>query len=236
MKIRIVFYLLVLSAAFAACKKKSDINKPETIVDDRFDASANGWTGDFADYPSNRDVPDFELSVSSAALPPPLDGTKKGIRLSGHNRSDDLFMFIKKQVTGLKPNHIYDVKFEISLASNAPANSIGSGGSPGLSVYLGAGLSAIEPQKVVKTGAVIYSMNINKINQSNSGEDMKVIGNIANGVTDNTYTQIQRSGQFKGKTDSKGAVWLIIGTDSGYEGVTTLYYTRVKATFAEPGN
>jgi hypothetical protein len=143
-------------------------------------------------------------------------------------------MFIKKQVTGLKPNHIYDVKFEISLASNAPANSIGSGGSPGLSVYLGAGLSAIEPQKVVKTGAVIYSMNINKIDQANSGDDMKVIGNIANGVTDNTYTHIQRSGQFKGKTDNKGAVWLIIGTDSGYEGITTLYYTRVKATFAEP--
>jgi hypothetical protein len=50
MKIRIAFYLLVLSAAFAACKKKSDINKPVTIVDDRFDASANGWTGDFADF------------------------------------------------------------------------------------------------------------------------------------------------------------------------------------------
>src|SRR4051812_16315282 len=127
---KIVFYLLVLSAVFVACKKKSEINKPETIVDDRFDASANGWTGDFADYPSNRNVDDFELSLSSAALPSPLDGTKKGIRISGFNRSDNLFMFIKKHITGLKPNHIYNVNFDISLASNAPANSIGAGGSP----------------------------------------------------------------------------------------------------------
>ena len=39
--------------------------------------------------------------------------------------------------------------------------------------------------------------------------------------------------EFNGKTDAKGEVWVIIGTDSGYEAETTLYYTSIKATFSE---
>jgi hypothetical protein len=231
MKIKSIASLLMLTIAFTACKKNDD-NKPSTIVvDDKFDASAQGWTGDFADYPSSADPAFYELSFGSATLPEPLDKTKKGLRITGNNHSDDLFMFIKKKVTGLKPNQVYKVKFEIELASNAASKSSGIGGAPGESVTLGAGFSLQEPKKVVDPESGLYRMNIKKTNQTQSGEDMAAIGNIGNGTDKFTYKLIQRSGEFKGKTDAKGEVWLIVGTDSGFEGLTALYYTNVKATF-----
>jgi hypothetical protein len=142
-------------------------------------------------------------------------------------------MFMKKKITGLKPNQVYNVKFLINFASNAPSNQSGVGGAPGESVYLGAGFSLAEPQKAINAQEKYYRMNIKKINQGQNGEQMRVIGNIANGTEKADYKLIQRTGEFNGKTDAKGEVWIIIGTDSGYEAETTLYYTSIKATFSE---
>ncbi|SHN01925.1 hypothetical protein [Mucilaginibacter sp. OK098] len=233
MKNKFIASILVLATALAACKKNSDNTSLPVILNDKFDTSTQGWTGDFADYPSDSAPEFYKLSFSSAQLPAPLDQTKKGIRISGINHSDDLFMFMKKKITGLKPNQVYNVKFQINFASNAPANQVGVGGAPGESVYLGAGFSLAEPQKVINTQDKYYRMNIKKINQGQNGEQMRVIGNIANGTEKADYKLIQRTGEFNGKTDPKGEVWIIIGTDSGYEAETTLYYTSIKATFSE---
>jgi hypothetical protein len=233
MKNKFIASILVLATALAACKKNNDNTAAPVIVNDKFDASTQGWTGDFADYPSDSSPDFYKLSFSSAQLPAQLDQTKKGIRISGINHSDDLFMFMKKKVTGLKPNQVYNVKFQINFASNAPANQAGVGGAPGESVYLGAGFSLTEPQKAINAQDKYYRMNIKKINQGQNGEQMRVIGNIANGTEKTDYKLIQRTGEFNGKTDPKGEVWIIIGTDSGYEAETTLYYTSIKATFSE---
>lgn len=56
------------------------------------------------------------------------------------NRSDDLFMFLKKQLTDLKPLTSYKINFDIQLASNAISGGIGAGGAPGEGVGIGAGL------------------------------------------------------------------------------------------------
>lgn len=55
------------------------------------------------------------------------------------------------------------------------------------------------------------------------------IGNLANGKDVKEFTLIQRSNTDKPfilKTDAKGEVWLIIGTDSGF----AIYYNRIKVT------
>jgi hypothetical protein len=33
-------------------------------------------------------------------------------------------------------------------------------------------------------------------------------------------------------TDDNGSVWLIVGTDSGFEGTTRLFYTEIEAHFS----
>ncbi len=156
--------------------------------------------------------------------------------LSGNNHSDDLFMFIKRKVTGLNPNTSYTLVFEVELASNAPKGSVGAGGSPGESVYLKAGASEIEPVKNVQGDQ--YVLNIDKGNQSEAGSNATVLGDIATPLTVAEYTLITRNNASPSaepliaQSNSNGDIWLMIGTDSGFEGTTTVYYTNVKVLFS----
>ena len=38
---------------------------------------------------------------------------------------------------------------------------------------------------------------------------------------------------FSVTTDNNGIVWVIAGTDSGFEGATTVYYDMIRSTFIE---
>lgn len=230
MKTKYFFFALVQMFFLAACSS-DDEGANYLVVDDVFANDLQGWTGDFADYPTGEgDSLFYELNFAPAVLPAPLDQAKKGMMITGNNHSDDLFMFVKKKVTGLQPNQGYSVTFEIEFASNAASNWFGVGGAPGESVYLGAGITPEEPRKV-DDKAGYYRMNIKKIDQSQDGEEMKVIGNIANGTDWDEYVLVKRTGAIRGKTNNKGEAWIIIGTDSGFEATTTLYYTHIRAAF-----
>jgi hypothetical protein len=38
--------------------------------------------------------------------------------------------------------------------------------------------------------------------------------------------------EFEVTADETGAIWFIVGTDSGFEGLTTLYYDAISITLA----
>jgi hypothetical protein len=203
-----------------------------------FSKSQDGWVGDFSDLPPGLDDSLFyELKFAYTELPENL-GKKKAIMMSGNNHSDDLFMFMKKKIAGLIPNTNYTLVFEVELASNAPKGSVGAGGSPGESVFLKAGASKIEPIKVVQQDR--YTLNIDKGNQSSSGLNAVTLGDIATPPTASDYTLITRSSSpyssstpvFVVQSNNEGEIWLLIGTDSGFEGTTTVYYTRVNVIFS----
>jgi hypothetical protein len=203
-----------------------------------FSQSEEGWKADFTDLPSNVDDSSFyELKYRYTDLPANL-GSRKAIMLSGRNHSADLFMFIKRKVPGLIPNTSYTLVFDVELASNSPKGSVGGGGSPGESVYLKAGASEIEPVKNVQGDR--YVLNIDKGNQSVEGTNAVVLGDIAIPSTVAEYTLITRNNAspstkpFIAKSNSAGDIWLLIGTDSAFEGTTTVYYTKVKVLFSRP--
>jgi hypothetical protein len=203
-----------------------------------FSQSEDGWKADFSDLPSNiQDSSFYELKYDYTNLPANLGG-QKAIMLSGNNHSDDLFMFIKRKITGLAPNTSYTMVFEVELASNAPKGSAGIGGSPGESVYLKAGASEIEPVKKIHGDS--YVLNVDKGNQSTEGSNAIVLGNISIPSTTSGYQLITRnnaspsSQPFIAKSNSAGDIWLMIGTDSGFEGTTTVYYTKVNVLFSVP--
>ncbi len=193
-----------------------------------FSLTDHGWSGDFSDYPEGDSV-FYELEIMHELLPSNLSTTRKGIKVAGNNHSDDLFMFIKKQLTGLKPNTTYKVLFNVKFASNVATGLVGVGGSPGESVYVKVGATPTEPKKVLVDG--YYQMNINKGNQSQGGSDMQVVGNVAVTATTTQYTEVYRNNStksaFQVTTNNQGEAWVILGTDSGFEGKTTLYYTSV---------
>jgi len=224
---RLKYFTALLSLMFLMLLGNAN---SQTFVSD-FSTGNDGWIGDFADYPVS-DSLFYELQIYRAKLPSPLDTNQYSLMISGNNHSDDLFMFIKRKITGLSPNSTYQIFISADVASKYPTNAIGVGGAPGEGVKVKAGASLFEPVKVVADS--YYRMNIDKDNQGNPGADMDTIGHI--GVTDTTtvYTIINRNNSghmFSIKTDSKGEVWISIGTDSGFEATTTLYYKKITLTF-----
>ncbi len=193
-----------------------------------FDEDAEGWTAGFADLPADYDQSIYELDHEHRPLPDGLGGN--GVYVQGHNRSDDLFMFLKRRVEGLQPDAAYIVEVSVDLATNVSAGLVGIGGSPGESVFVKAGASSVEPV-TMEDRIGHLRMNIDKGNQSRGGEAMLVIGNVAHpGVTGREYRikTLDNDGQpLTVTTDGEGRVWLIVGTDSGFEGLTTLYYDRI---------
>ena len=83
-----------------------------------FDRDAEAWTVDFADLPVDYDPSIYEIESGYRPLPDGLPGS--GIYVQGHNRSDDLFMFLKRQVDGLIPEATYVVSVSMDLATNVP--------------------------------------------------------------------------------------------------------------------
>ncbi len=155
--------------------------------------------------------------------------------MSGNNPSDDLFMFMKRKITGLQPNTTYQVTFVVEFASIYPTNAFGVGGPPGEGVTMKAGLTLIEPDTmIIMKGGPYVVMNIDKGNQSTPGVDMDTIGHV--GVSDTTTVYTLKTNDnighpFTFKTDQTGEAWLIIGTDSGFEAETALYYSSIIVDF-----
>ena len=211
--------------------------KTVTIVESRnftfsFENDNQGWLTGFADLPANFDQDTFELDSGHRPLPEGLGGT--GMYNQGHNRSDDLFMFVKRQVEGLLPEALYAVTVSLDLVTNVPAGLVGIGGSPGENVYVKAGASTVEPI-VEEDDSGYLRMNIDKGNQATEGEAMINLGNVAHPeVTGDEYkikTLHNEGSPFEVVTDNQGRVWLIVGTDSGFEGLSTFYYARITYIF-----
>jgi hypothetical protein len=239
MKLCSRFLLGTLIVIFAACGIEDDPGGFRIITYTfDFSTSQHDWIPGFADFPAGADDSTFyELQFSHTQRP---GSDKKALMLSGNNHSDDLFMYIKKKLVNLDPNTQYTLTFEVEFASDAKEGSVGAGGSPAESVYMKAGASDMEPKSVIENDA--HVMNIDKGNQSQPGIDMIVIGNVAVPTNSTGYVLTNRtnapysSNNYNAPvvvtTNASGEVWLIVGTDSGYEGITTLYYTTINAVLS----
>lgn len=224
--LRLLFCVASILFLIVSCEKDRGYDPSTTIYSD-FSQGDDGWQAGFSEY-NGDNVESYELEKGISPLPPPLDESKTAYRISGMNRSDDLFMYLTKRVQGLEPNVTYKGRFTLQIASDAKSGGVGAGGAPGESVGLGVGLTVNQPASSPDENN-FYRMNIDKIQQCcTDGGDMEVIGDVANGTDEYVYTLIERTGEFSATTDHQGVLWIIVGTDSGYEGKTTLYYSNIE--------
>ena len=195
-----------------------------------------GWQGGFADYPPGTDKDGFyELRSEIRPLPPELNVNGTGFFIQGNNHSDDLFMFLKRRLDatdGIVAGQSYQITFTITFASNVSGQCI-----PGDAIYLKAGGSPAEPLALFTSDQGALSnlrMNIDKSDQGQSGIAASVSGNIGNSQPCNPgqvapYVSLQRTYQHTSlvNANARGELWLLIGTDSGCECLTALYYQRI---------
>ncbi|MBX3561368.1 MAG: hypothetical protein KF780_06100 [Sphingomonas sp.] len=202
---------------------------PATVrLDFSFANGLDSWEPAYADYSLGMEA-SIGFAFGHERLPAPLDALS-GLYLSADNRSDDLFMYIVRRLDGLAASRRYRVETQIRLATNVPPGCPGAGGSPGESIYVKAGATGVRPEKIVQGSYV--RPNFDKGNQSTSGADAVVIGDLAQttpagGCLNAPYQTKTLSTGTAGPlvtTDASGQLWLIIGTDSGFEGFTKLYW------------
>ncbi len=226
----IKFTVFAAALMLAGCLEEDPPKDSISFVYD-LDTGNRGWQAGFADYPA-ADVAIYELESEWRALPAPL-ASMSGIFISGNNHSDDLFMYIKRRLTGLKANTRYALSFGVEFATNADSGCSGIGGAPGEGVVVKAGATEDEPEAEVAGGGMVR-MNIDNGNQSADGSDAIVIGNIANTQTDCTDERYElktldnEASPFEAFTGTDGTLWALFATDSGYEGTTGIYFTRLE--------
>lgn len=201
-----------------------------------FQMGQAGFAPLFADVPENAD-PSYELDAQWVRVDAPLD-SRAGIRLSGHNRSDDLAMLVKAPVHGLVPNGLYRVELDAEFASNVPTGCAGAGGSPGDSVYVKLGASTVEPEALPQDEGTetMLRLNIDYGIQSQPGDDALVVGTLATSADCSNGPQVAwslrdystRGMPFRARADEQGRLWVLAGIDSAFEGYTALYVTGLR--------
>ena len=228
----------------------------EIVLGWDFREGKQGWKGAFSDYsPENNlgfdgngkvvNTNALNLKSGLEPLPTELDINGTGFLMSARNGSDDIFMFLSKGLTaadGLQSNTRYKLSFRVRFASDAPAGLGGVGGPPAEAVFLHAG-GAPRPPVVKLDSTDRYVPAIEKGGQAFGGPEASVIGNIANGGPAELnvgYRIVSREGVHPNRpptrynqdgqyipADGQGKLWLVVGTDSGFEGITSLYYTSI---------
>lgn len=250
------FYLVVMMVAalsFTSCDKDDDVEVEKVIVlETDFNKAANGlksasetgpgntttdgWAAVYAEYPKV-DTEFYELVSGIKNLPAPLDQTKKAFMLSGNNHSDALQMFLVKQLSGLAPQTKYTIETEVELASQYPDGSVGIGGSPGNAVHLVSKFATngytLEEGKDERDNVKLVLNKVESVPESVLNIDL---GDVSIPTEKYEYQLITRKKSSSSTvviSDSQGKLWAVVGTWSGFEGISVLYYTKIKITLTK---
>ncbi len=214
------------------CAADSDESLQIFTHDFNFSHGFDGWTAEFTDYPvgeTEKADTIYRWNVELVPGPGSLQ-SQNSLLLSCENVNGDVFMFLKKKVENLRPNTNYALVFDISMATNA---------TPGQALVLKAGGSGLEPKKVIEDN--FYTLNIDKGDNLDPGETLFNFGDIGGGsASPAEFNQVSKSNAYSYapmvvSTNSRGELWLVVGTDSMYEGTNNVYYSRISVVFSVSG-
>jgi hypothetical protein len=240
---------IIAAALMLSACDDSDGPRRETFSFD-FETDMQGWQPMFADYPAGANAEEqaaidafYELQAQHARLPQPLNTAAGAIELNGSNHSDDLKMMVVRKLEGLSAHTDYVLDIIAILASNAPQGCAGVGGAPGESVWVKAGVTSREPARVLEVGGnrSYWLLNVDMGNQEGDGAEGRVLDDFANSqncASSTSAYELKTISSIGGpplsaRSDANGALWVVFGTDSGFEGVTRAFIESIEIT-AQP--
>jgi hypothetical protein len=194
----------------------------EETVEFDFSRGSVVWAGGSSDYGVATAPVDVTVDLRSAPLP----HGSAALHMGGTNRSDDLFIYAKRRISGLAPHTRYRVGFRIRFLTNVGAQCAGAGGPPGEAVTVKMGASRDEPLTFQQGSD--FLLNLDKGNQTTSGKDAVALGDLAAaglGCSRSSFVEksLHRPGALYVHTGASGSLWLLIGLDSGFEGFSQAY-------------
>ena len=222
--------ITVLALFLAVCTVGDNGSEKISIltIEFRFDNDEEGFLPIFADF-SLDGLFDSEgndaYKMTHARKIIPVTGAESyGLYISSINRSDDVFMGYVKEISGLVANTKHTFQISFKLATDVEEGFFGVGGAPGESVYVKAGVVMEFPIVGTALDGHERILNIDKGNQSQGGKDLVVVGDMAKprDAADG-FVFKNMSVERIATTNAEGQIFIIIGTDSGFEGFTEYY-------------
>lgn len=225
--------VLVLPALIVGCDLVES-ESPTTTYDFDFADVDHGWEALFTGYPVGGDEK-MEFTTDHRSLPDSSALSGKGLFIGATNRSDNVKMLFRRQIEGLTPGQTYEVRFIVRFATRVPSGCAGIGGPPGEAVRVLADASVHRPEAFVNDQDQ-YRLNLQyRHNTPQEWYERVQMGNIANSRDCEEGRRFEMKELTSGvghatvTADEAGQAWLLFGTRSGFEGRTSLYYTRVRA-------
>lgn len=232
-RMRVGLVLLGLTVLIFGCDLFGGTS-PTTTYDFDFAASDHRWEAFFTGYPVGWGEK-MKLTSDHRSLPDSSELSGTGLYISAVNHSDDVKMLFRRQIEGLTPGQTYEARFTVRFATRVPSGCLGIGGPPGEGVRVLADASAHRPEAFVDDQDR-YRLNLQyRHNDANEWYDRVQMGKIANSrdcEEERRYEMKELTSEIGHATvtaDEAGQAWLLFGTRSGFEGKTSLYYTRVRA-------
>jgi len=232
----ILFFLWLL--AFASCSNEMDMasaDYADLITTFDFETSDQAWDGGISDYPVEyQDSIDYVVTnqeiLSSASL-----YTGNGVNISADNPHGDLFYYFKKKIVGFKKNTNYKVDFEFLVYSHTSENHVYLDDEE---AYLKIGAVNFEPtlehQNRHLTDYLVLNVDKGATN-AGSGSDLVNLGSInefmgsqPESISGNTFDI-----PIEVKSDVDGAIWLMIGIDSGIKANLTFSLAAITVYYSE---
>src|SRR5262245_48799539 len=200
-----------------------------------FESGSAGLLPAFCDYNLGTGGLDFLAEVRALPDEVKISGkNRSAYYLQSVNRPDDIFMYLRgmlSETDGLISDQEYKLAFQINFASNS-RNCPGVGGSES-SVWLKAGGSTLEPVPLLQANNYL-SINVDKGDQQEGGKNLGSIGSIWNGQEGcdeaPRYILLQRDYEHPFPTRAVASTaqrWFAVGTESGYESLTGVYYHSI---------
>lgn len=180
----------------------------------QFESGYDGWTADFVDY---HEADSARRSLKHVIAPiQNIDPGMTALRMTGRpsdlfltDSTGNLFPFLRKRITGLKPNTEYKITFTMVLATAYGQFSKDT-------LWIKAGATKVEPRKI-RGDNKVARINISKGPARGPGLDMDTLGCIGYNGEGHRFPDRRSLDNakhpFRAQSDASGALWVVVGAE-----------------------
>jgi len=227
--------------SLSGCFNNDDSANPVLVSSTIFQEDSEGWEAQFAEYePGLEDSLKLSFTHDNFTVSESF-GPVSAVIQSGYATNSDLFMYIKRQISGFVPNKTYNVFFSLELYAQLNENFAGDLDNPSKGSFLKAGILENEPDTTIvddadNPGKKKVITNFSKGEDQIAASNMAYLGKIEHtGMDDPPLLLIATSDGYSllGTADDEGKMWVMIGIDTNQPLYQSIYYSFIGIQFQE---
>lgn len=236
-----LFIYLGFFLSLSGCLNSDEQTNPLLLSNSIFVDDAEGWEAQFSEYePGLEDSLKLSFTHDQFMATESI-GNVTAVVQSGYATNSDLFMFIKRQISGFKPNTLYSIVFNLELFAQLNEDFNGDLADDNNGSFLKAAVYTIEPDTIVvddsdHPGKKIVLTNFDKGDGRVSGPNMAFIGKLEFTTPDEAPVLLigtSEGDDLLGTADSEGKMWMMIGVDTNQPIYQSIFYSYILIQFQE---